>query len=250
MYRVTCQRSGNLTASQFRVAAFWLLQCTAAFGALAAGSASYAEDGELFPWVRKHIPADLPTAKEVPPPDPRVWQAGPYCGTNCAYVLVAAAGHDISHDEFAAKHQPQSDKGLSMLELQAILAEYGIATDVREVTPAEAKSLPAPFIARLKIVGTLEHFIVVTGYDSTLRRFHAIDGTAAAMFGVDEADFNREFSGYVLVGRRPFPFHWVDRLFKLILSVQGIATVALAINFMKSRQTVRRNESTRPSTAG
>ncbi len=128
-----------------------------------------------------------------------VWQTAPYCGVNCMYAFLSICDVSLEYSE-VKKSIPTTFKGANLLELQKVGSRYGIATEVVKITPGEMKGIKSPFIALLGSAskGAVDgHFVVVCGQtDSSIT---LIDGTTGHLDKIPSFQFNRSFSGFVLM---------------------------------------------------
>jgi predicted double-glycine peptidase len=207
------------------------------------GSTYGADEGaKRYPW----LPADLsetvgPLAVTTPPPDLRVWQSGPYCGVNCAYALLALDGYRVTHREFVASHPVKDGRGLSMSDLQDILSEYGVRSEVREVSPEMLWELEPPFVVRLQSKGGY-HYAVFVPQVPEEGSYWLLDGTELALMKVAKTELHRDFTGYVLIvnASRHVQFvNWAVRLLQIV--VVGQLFFVLGVSFTIWRRSRRKN---------
>jgi len=213
-----------------------ILICLLVFSSSSAGETS-AE--EKFPHLKTLVDKyGVSLADSTVAPRPELWQAGPYCGANAAYVLMRMIGLDVQHEAILQK-APVSDKGMSMLDMKQLLASFGVTSELLQVAPDVLGRLPLPFIARLETVGPeTGHYVVVYNRNPTSGQYGVVDGTSGAFGDVGAEAFHREFAGQVLISDQPFWLRLADYARRALVAVsclQGAAISAILLRASKKR---------------
>jgi hypothetical protein len=130
-------------------------------------------------------------------------------------------------DEVASHCRISSNAGCSIDDLQRAAGEFGLATEVRFVSPSALSNLQMPLIAHLSPGDERSpsgHFLIVFEYRPTNGDFGVIDGTSGVYSYRDAGILARSLSGYVLIPRDNTTA-WLGRAFAcgLLLVVAALA---------------------------
>jgi hypothetical protein len=153
--------------------------------------------------VEWEVPKDL-----VTPPELRydqAFQQGPSCGPNALYFLLRLCDVNVSYADVLTR-VPLGPKGSNIEDLRKAAAEFGLATEVRQLTPEELVKAPKPLLVHVNIPATGSghtdeeqgHFTVVTRAIPE-GGFRGIDTTNALVTSWTPQFFARNASGYALV---------------------------------------------------
>lgn len=173
---------------------------------------------------------DVPLSKEPPGvAGPEFWQSGPYCGANSVYILLRLAGRPVAQADLL-RSLPAEGRGASMLDMAKALEAHGIQTRIVRIAPGQLAGEPMPLIARLEPRGSDSgHFVVVFGVRPQSRHVEVVDGTTGSVGDVGPEEFNRDFSGEIIVQTRTDWSRWAVGLFKGGVAVESILGMGLVI---------------------
>jgi hypothetical protein len=105
--------------------------------------------------------------------------------------------------EAVTKCVPNRKKGASLADLKAALAAWGVSAEVVRTTPDGLRRVEFPCIVHQAFDDLPErgHFLVLCGRRGN--KLAAIDGTSSAFFYLDPDEFERSWSGYLLIPMKP-----------------------------------------------
>jgi hypothetical protein len=149
------------------------------------------------------VPEPVHSGASVPPELQleRRWQAGPRCGANCAFALLRMQGKSVTIDEVAAR-VTTSGLGASLAELQDCLAHFGLHVKTVQATPGYLRKAALPCIAHLDFDDRPDsgHYLVICERDRNAdNQFTVLDGTSGSVYYLDGGEFERSWSGYLIV---------------------------------------------------
>jgi peptidase C39-like protein len=157
--------------------------------------------------IGKPVEWDIPKGLVTPPAlrFDQPFQQGPSCGPNALYFLLRLCEVNVAYDA-VLKRVPLVPQGSNIEDLRQAAAEFGLATEVRRLTPEELVDAPKPLLVHVNVPASgsgqtgegLGHFILITrttpgGY------FRGIDTTNALVTTWPPEFFARNGSGYALV---------------------------------------------------
>jgi hypothetical protein len=197
----------------------------------------WAVAGPLMPEVPESNPDGILmfAPSPVAPRDIDAWQTGPYCGANALFVMLRLNGISVSA-EALRKEVPVADKGASMLDLKRTALRYGLPVDVFELDPPQLRNQPLPLIVHASLTDDpMGHYATVVSFDEETVRL--IDGTSEGLITVENAPFNRAFSGYALVQTGTPGSSRLKGLLKWICCIEAAAlagaTVVLWVSYAR-----------------
>ena len=133
-----------------------------------------------------------------------LWRAERVCGVNCIYLLLRH--FDRQADYGALETELVRDDFTSLVDLKRAATTRGLATTIAKTDHRGLELLPKPLIAHLDIVSprgvASGHFVLVTQIHQGGNVIY-IDGTTAEPRTSSWQDFERDWSGYVVV-TKPF----------------------------------------------
>lgn len=166
----------------------------------------------------------------VPDPIPiefrleRPWQSGPQCGGTACFVLLRMLNVDCDF-EAVTRCVPTGQKGASLTDLKTALAAWGVSAEVVRTTPDGLRQVEFPCIVHQAFDDLPErgHFFVLCGRSG--EKLAAIDGTSSAFFYLDPDVFERSWSGYLLIPKKPVG----DTVLRSLLYGLVLATVVCLV---------------------
>jgi|SRR5579884_1899834 len=164
-------------------------------------------------------PVSAPLRPGTGSEDKRLWRNVESCGINSAYVLLALSGRPVRYSEIAAR-LPVARDGVSLGDMKACLASFGLPAVVQRATPESLRQVPLPAIAHCEEEkAATGHYVVITAV--TADHVEMIDGTNGNMVFFPMSDFQKNWSGYLLVTEKPEP----SRLFFRVAVVAGLVSL-------------------------
>lgn len=162
---------------------------------------------------------------DVPSRSARTWRSAKACGVNCLYILLRLHGRD---PDYAAveRRTPVGEDGTSLLELQRGAESFGLPLTGVRAKPQDLATCPLPAIAHFEEeLGTTGHYVVVT-------EFHPgsvciIDGTTAMRQEMALPEFQRRWTGYLLLPRQAGSYRLTSAALWLLVSGVALSVVAI-----------------------
>jgi hypothetical protein len=150
---------------------------------------------------------------ESPQPNPSALPSqychpNPDCGVHALYYLLRLHRIECTQEEVAARLPLNEGTGASMLDMRDASTGFGCSTVVVHLSVSDAMT-HVPFIARLKGNKTNSnddindgHYVVVTLMSDN--NVMMIDGSGAGFINASREAFERDFSGYAIIVRKPW----------------------------------------------
>lgn len=129
-----------------------------------------------------------------------IWRLGQNpnrCGVNVLYMFLTAAGQKATYDSILAG-VPDDERGVSLFDLSILSNRLGVGVHILRLNRQSLLTKETPLIAHFeKIAGVSGHYVLITGMDDKTVSY--VDGTTARGVSVSWPDFERRWSGYVMV---------------------------------------------------
>lgn len=133
------------------------------------------------------------------------WQGGSYCGPVSLYFLLRLHGKEVNY-ESVKSHFKLTDQGVSLADIQAVAAHFGLPTRIVSVVPEQVADLPLPAIVHWE---TRESGVRATGHFDVLVHhkegtgFDLIDTSNCVLVSRDYKGLLPKLSGYSLIVETP-----------------------------------------------
>jgi predicted double-glycine peptidase len=172
----------------------------------------------------------------------RGWQTGHKCGPVALYFMLNLNGIHTSLDDTLAKVPIIAGKGASIESLRQAAAEFGLETEVVQVSPQQFLSLPKGSIVHWNTIASADqannHFDVLVGYVGA-DKYLIIDTTNCITTTVSQDVATQRSSGYALIKRdmrRNVPLWLLWSIFGFVATVDVILAGASLLGAAKSRR--------------
>src|SRR5205807_7973475 len=118
------------------------------------------------------------------------------CGPNSTYALLRLNNKDVKYADLIYWFSDSSPS--SLLEIRQCLLSFGLDSEARHIGPQVLGDCQVPFIAHFNGGrDAIGHFVVVTVV--TPDQVEVIDGTTARIEVLPRHEFEKAWSGYVIV---------------------------------------------------
>jgi hypothetical protein len=135
--------------------------------------------------------------------DNATWRSENQCGLNSLYVLLRLAGIDVDYHDVRRRY-PNNGQPTSILTLQDLASQFGLELTAGKTNVVGLQRVAKPVIAHFETVATRGeasgHYVVVTNVNE--QQVTYVDGTTAETRSVSWEDFNKLWTGFVLVHDR------------------------------------------------
>jgi len=160
----------------------------------------------------------------------------PDCGVHALYYLLKLRGKECTQEEVAARLPVDEGTGTSMLGIRDASSGFGCSTVVVHLSASDAVN-HVPFIAKLK--GNKKdsnddsdgHYVVVTSITDI--KVKMIDSSGSGYITAKREAFERDFSGYALIVRKPW---WNAAWIKISLLSICSAEVLLILTYFLTKK--------------
>jgi hypothetical protein len=133
------------------------------------------------------------------------WRDKGDCGPLALYLLMRLHGCHVTIGDVKKLTPFDPDRGCSLADLESAAERLGFPVETRFVNPRDLDKLPLPLIVHTE--GSLErqmgHFDVIVAYYPEDRKYSIIDSTFGTVHKVHQEAILKNYTGYVLLTRRP-----------------------------------------------
>lgn len=173
---------------------------------------------------------------DTPSRSTKLWRSPNSCGVNCLYMMLRLNAKDADYTA-VEKQTPVGESGTTLLELQRGAERFGLSLVAGKGTPEDLATCPLPAIAHFEEeLGKTGHYVVVTECHPDSICF--IDGTTAMRHEVTIPEFQRRWTGYLLVPRQIEPYPIAPATLWWFLVPVGLVSAVTALLRRRRRAVV------------
>jgi hypothetical protein len=186
----------------------------------------------LAGWCRASSPAHAGSAADptAAGADATIWRISKKCGQNCLYICMKMLGKRVPYDEIGRSLKVTED-GSSLAELRDCSRRFGVEASIYQAGPQSLLRAPLPLIAHWEEERGAGHYVVVIA--SNADGVQCVDGTTVAIRALPWPEFQKRWSGYVLVFQER-PWWW-----PLMPVAAALGLAAGALSFLSWRHSHR-----------
>jgi hypothetical protein len=183
-------------------------------------------------WCRASSPSSAGSAADpkAAGADTTIWRINKKCGQNCIYICMKMLGKRVLYDEIG-RSLTVTDDGSSSAELRDCSRRFGVEASIYQAGPQSLLRAPLPLIAHWEEERGTGHYVVVIASNADGVQF--VDGTTAAIRVLPWPEFEKRWSGYVLVFQER-PWWW-----PLVPVAAALGLAAGALSFLSWRRSHR-----------
>ena len=133
------------------------------------------------------------------------WRSEKNCGVNCAYMFLEFFGKNAKYEELCEEANI-TERGTSLHDIYCIVANRGVAVEMRKISPQELSSDLCPFIAHLELANTgdvhkppLGHYVLVVEASADSGTIVMIDGSSGVLQEIGKEGFVQQWTGATLI---------------------------------------------------
>jgi hypothetical protein len=146
-----------------------------------------------------------PAGAKDPGSEELVWRSERACGVNCVYLMLGYFDKDVRYEKLERDLWIEQGRLNSLTDLKRELVASGLSVMIARADREALKTGPLPVIAHMEVVtgrgDKKGHFVLVTIADDNDVSY--VDGTTAVPQTVPWREFERDWTGYVLIHDRP-----------------------------------------------